>query len=131
MSLYPNTFYRISIKALIQDENNKILLVKEDNWKWELPGWWLDHGELAQDWLNREIMEEMWLKTTHIDKNPSYFLTWFENNKWKSNIVYKTKLYDLNFTATEECVEIWFFTKQEALKLDLFPNVIKLLDLYK
>ena len=75
-------------------------------------------------------MEEMWLKTTHIDEQPSYLLTWFENNKWKSNIVYKTKLYDLNFTPTEECVEIWFFTKEETLKLDLFPNVIKLLNFY-
>jgi ADP-ribose pyrophosphatase YjhB (NUDIX family) len=130
MSLYPNTFYRVSIKALIE-QDNKILLVKEDNWKWELPGGWLDHWEDPQTWLEREIMEEMWLQTHSIANNPSYFLTWFENNKWKSNVVYKTTLDNFEFTPSEECVEIWFYGKEEALKLDLFPNVIKFFEIYK
>lgn len=130
MSLYPNTIYRISIKALIE-QDDKVLLVKEDNWKWELPWSGLDHGENPQKWLEREIMEEMWLKTLSIESNPSYFLTWFENNKWKSNVVYKTTLENFEFTPSEECIEIWFYWKEEAIKLDLFPNVIKFFEIYK
>lgn len=34
----PNCFYRISVKALILNDEGKFLLTKEDNGLWELPG---------------------------------------------------------------------------------------------
>lgn len=130
MSLYPNTVYRVSIKALIE-KDSKVLLIKENNWKWELPWWWLDHWENPQDGIKREIFEEMWLQVSSVENKPDYFFTWFENNKWKSNVLYKAELKNFNFTASEECVEIWFFSKDEALKLDLFANVEKFFKSYK
>ena len=131
MSLFPSTYYRVSIKALVIDENEKVLLMKENNGQWELPWGWLDHGEEPHCWLKREIHEEMWLETIYIAKQPSYFLTWFENNKWKSNVIYETKLKNLEFNKSDECVEIWFFSKEEAKKLNLFPNVLKFFENYK
>lgn len=41
---YPNTFYRVSIKALIKNDKGEILVVKEHQDKWEPPGGGLDHG---------------------------------------------------------------------------------------
>jgi 8-oxo-dGTP pyrophosphatase MutT (NUDIX family) len=38
----PNCFYRVSIKALVLDEQGRFLLCREDNGKWELPGGGLD-----------------------------------------------------------------------------------------
>ena len=35
---YPNTFYRASIKAVIRNEADEVLVVKEHQDKWELPG---------------------------------------------------------------------------------------------
>jgi len=37
-SQIPACFYRISIKALILDENGRFLLCREDNGKWDFPG---------------------------------------------------------------------------------------------
>jgi 8-oxo-dGTP diphosphatase len=34
----PPCFYRLSVKALIHDEQGRFLLVKEENNLWELPG---------------------------------------------------------------------------------------------
>ena len=56
---YPTTFYRVSIKALIRNAAGQVLVVKEHQDKWELPGGGLDHGESVHDCLQRELQEEL------------------------------------------------------------------------
>lgn len=127
----PKCYYRVSIKALIIDEEGRFLLCREDVGKWELPGGGLDFWETPEEGVRRELKEEMGLKAISVASNPSYFLTWFENWKWKSNVIYKTTVENLDFTPSDECQEIWFFTAQEALKLELFPNVVEFCKQYK
>ena len=121
----PNCFYRISIKALVLDEQGRVMLVREDNDKWELPGGGLDHGEDIRKGLAREIKEEMGLEVTYMAQTPSYFFTFVaeKSKQWMSNVVYEVKLKDLNFTPSDECQEIRFVTKEEAKALNLFPNI--------
>ncbi len=120
----PDNFYRTSIKALILDEGGRFLLTKEDNGTWELPGGGLDFGETPQDSLRRESREEMGLTVTFVADQPSYFLT-AQNGKgtWIANVIYETRVQDLNFTPSDECVEVRFFTPDEALKENIFPSV--------
>lgn len=127
----PNCFYRVSIKALVLDEEGRFLLCREDNGKWELPGGGLDFWENPQEGITREIKEEMGLEVTSVADRPSYFFTWLEKWRWKSNVIYKTTLQNLNFTPSDECEEIWFFSTEEALKLDLFSNVVEFCKQYK
>ncbi len=121
----PDCYYRISIKALIKNEENKILLIQEDTGLRELPWGGLGFGETAQEGLHRELLEEMWLEALHIAKKPSFFFT--RQEKWcrKSNIVYETTLKHLNFTPTQECVAIRFFSPQEMMlqQDSLYHNV--------
>lgn|GEM_PF-2899482 len=35
--MYPNTFYRVSVKAVIRDANDRVLVVKENQDTWSLP----------------------------------------------------------------------------------------------
>jgi ADP-ribose pyrophosphatase YjhB (NUDIX family) len=56
---YPNAFYRVSIKAVIRNENNEVLLVKEGGGTWSLPGGGMDHGETPKEALAREMVEEV------------------------------------------------------------------------
>ncbi len=132
----PECFYRISIKALILDDKKRFLLTKEENGKWELPGGGLEFGEKPQKCLTREIKEEMGLDVTFVADNPSYFLTsqfltsQKEDSPWSSNVVYLAKVNDLNFTPSNECVEVRFFTKKEALKENLFSNIVSFIALY-
>lgn len=128
----PDNFYRVSAKALILDEEKRFLLVFETKGLWALPGGGIDFDEKPEDALVREIREEMGLEVTQINERPSYFLTaprkvdaW-----WVGNVVYETKLRDLNFTPSDECVKLRFFTKEEAMKEKLFPNVIEFVRIY-
>jgi len=122
----PNCFYRLSAKALVLDETRtKFLLIRETVGIWDFPGWGLDFWENLQEGIIREFKEETWLEVIWIDKKPCYFVTAYrENKKFRiANIIYETKLKDLNFTPSDECQEIRFFTKEEAEKLNLQPNV--------
>jgi len=128
----PDKYYRISVKALVLNKEKKFLLTKEDNGKWELPGGGIEFGEDYKTCLKRELKEETGLTVTHINDRPAYFFTdKHPNYKWISNVLFETKLKDLNFTPSEECIEMRFFSKEEAAKEKIFSNVktfIKLFD---
>lgn len=110
-------FYRISVKALIKNSDGKILLSKEENGFFDFLGGGLDHGETPQEGLKREVLEETNLKVKNIALNPSYFITFYSksNTIWAANVLMECELEDLNFTASDECVALEFFTPQEIL----------------
>ena len=55
--------FRVSLKAVIFNENNEVLIVKESDrdW-WDIPGGGMDHGESIKEALARELKEEVSLK---------------------------------------------------------------------
>jgi 8-oxo-dGTP pyrophosphatase MutT (NUDIX family) len=127
----PDCFYRISVKALVLDSEKRFLLMKQENGRWDLPGGGLDFGEDHHEGLAREIQEEMGLVADHIADYPSYFLTDnFKSGVWFSNIIYLARLSDFNFIPSDECVEIRFFTREEAEQEDTLVNVKKFIAMY-
>lgn len=126
MDQIPNWFYRISAKALILNEDKKFLLVREEKW-WELPWWWLEYLETPQEWVKRELHEEMWINVVSVKESPSYFITIKKDNwVWIANVIYETQV-DIdeifNFKPSNECLEVRFFDVNEAQNEKLFPNV--------
>ncbi len=94
-SKYPNGFYRVSIKALIRDGKGRVLVVKEDDKCWDLPGGGLDHGENIQDSLKRELFEEIGHNESfesHFVGIESMFLP--EKEAWLLWIVYEVTIRD-------------------------------------
>lgn len=126
----PECFYRVSAKALILDETRtKFLICKEESGYWELPGGGLDWGTTPQEDIPREIEEEMGLVTSYVAEHPSYFITdqTLHKKAWIVNVVYETTVQDLNFTPSDECVEIRFVDKDDLEEdMDLFPTIPKL-----
>lgn len=133
MNTIPECFYRISVKALILNEDrDKFLITKEDNGKWELPGGGLDWYTSPQDDVKREIKEEMGLDVTWVAKHPAYFLTVLSGlpEKPRANVLYEVKVDSLDFTPSDECTEVRFVNADEARSLDLFENVKIFIDLF-
>jgi len=122
-----NAWYRISVKALIYNQKLEVLLMKERSWVWDFPGGWLDHGENPVEWLKRELQEEMWLKTISIKSQPSAFITTHKpqskTRPWIGNVFYETHVENLDFIASDECIEIGFFDKNTIKNINTLPNV--------
>lgn len=95
--LYPSTVYRVSVKALIKDNQGRVLIVEEKD-KWDLPGGGLDHGEDAVAGIKRELFEELGVVDVNV-KNPVCVKTFYLENKqaWLMWIVYEVELNKTNF----------------------------------
>lgn len=129
----PECFYRVSVKALILNETrDKFLICEEDSGIWELPGGGLDWGTTPQEDLPREISEEMGLKTIKIADNPSYFITdqTINRKRWIVNVVYETEVEDLNFTPSDECINIKFVDKDDIRDVNVFPTIKQLGEMF-
>lgn len=131
--MIPQSFYRVSVKALVLDEQKRFLLTKESNGVWELPGGGLDFGEDVKTCLRREVREEMGLAIDFISDQPSYFLVARNSQKyfWATNVVYATTLSSLDFTPSDECTEIRFFTKEEAMKVATYQTIDQFIEMYQ
>ena len=129
-----NCFYRVSIKALVLNESrDKFLLCEEESGIWELPGGGLDWGSTPQEDLPREIREEMGIKVTRIADNPSYFVVAETKKKdiWYANVLYETELENLDFTPSDECQSVKFVDKDDISKMQVFPNVTRLAEMFE
>jgi len=131
----PNCFYRVSVKALVLNETrDKFLICREAVGYWNLPGGGLEWGASPQEDLPREIAEEMGLAVEKVADNPCYFVTDQQtiNPSIKiANVIYETILDNLDFRASDECLEIKFVDRHDLKDLQVFPDVIKLAEMFK
>jgi len=121
--------YRISLKAAIQDEDGRILLLREKSGDWELPGGGLEHGESIKDALAREIAEETGMVLESMDERPEVFWTIHKDVgsptlKWFAFLVYEVRVSGIfrADTTNDEAQEARYFSKEEAKKLQLHDN---------
>ncbi len=124
----PNTFYRVSTKALIYDETReKFAVVLEDNGWWELLGGGLDWGEDPHKCLQREINEEAGLEVKWISSEPVYCLQG-KNMKdiWSVALVYEVKVKDFNFRPSAECTAMKFISPNEITSIKAWRTVTEL-----
>jgi len=135
---FPPSFFRVTVKGLFV-KDGKLLLLKEPlklSGKWELPGGGLDFGEDIHEGLRREIEEEMHLKVKSISKNPVYAWPWrYEKSRnldWYYSLVlvYKIEFENLDFTPTNSCEEIGFFSKEELNDIELCKQTNGLKDYF-
>lgn len=121
------------MKGLILNKpKNKFLICKEESGIWELPGGGLEWGMTPQEDLKREIKEEMSLPTTKIAEHPSYFFTNQTVNRgvWIVNVLYETELESLDFTPSNECVDITFVNKDDIRDMNVFPTITHLANVF-
>ncbi len=74
----------------------------------------------------------MWLDIKEFEDQPSYFLKFMgKNGKEKVNVVYGTQVTNLHFIPSDECLEVWFFGKEDIDNIEVLPNVQEFIKIYK
>jgi 8-oxo-dGTP diphosphatase len=122
--------YRISVKAAIKDETGRILLLREKDGSWELPGGGLEHGEEPKQALAREIAEETGMHVEWMGDQPAAFWSIYKevgspSLKWFAFVVYEAKVSGVFRPDPEgdEAQEAQYFTIEEAKRLQLHDNL--------
>ena len=103
--------FRLSIKALVQNEYGEVLVVKETGrgW-WDLPGGGMDHEESIKDAIARELKEEVNLngdftyKVISVDE-PSFLE---HANLWQVRLVFLVKPAVMQFSPGEDGDDLTF-----------------------
>lgn len=108
--------FRVSIKALVVNDDGDILVVKESsrNW-WDVPGGGMEHGETVKDAIRRELREEVSLRGDF-----EYEIISIEDpgllqrlNAWQMRIVFVVKPKDATFAPGDDGDEILFINPEE------------------
>jgi len=123
-----NKAFQISIKGLCFDAQNHLMMIKEEDGTWEIPGGRLEAGEEILSTLKREIKEEMGLECEIVDQKPFCIYSTFDQDTLpRLMIFYKIRLNNLDFTPSDECTEIKFCTKDEITQLNLISQLKSLI----
>lgn len=86
-------WYRVSVKALIRDKDDRVLFMGE-NKGFSLPGGGLEHGETIEEALRRELLEELELEAVSVSVQPHSILPYYypENQKVGMWLVYEVEV---------------------------------------
>lgn len=103
--------FRVSMKALIINDDGDILVVKESgrDW-WDLPGGGMDHGESIKDAIRRELYEEVSLAGDFehdiiLVEDPVFIAG---ANMWQIRVTFLVKPQDPTFSPGEDGDEVQF-----------------------
>ena len=116
--VYPmSNCHKVSVAALVINEEGKILLVNSPWRGWEYPGGLIEPGETFEEALHREVREESGVEIeitgfVGICKNVGLDIV---------NIDFTAKYVGGSLTTSEESTEVGWFTAEEAFEMITFP----------
>lgn len=119
----PDAFYRISIKILVKNRDDKILVVQDTtNDTWEIPGGGLDHGETIEQTAKREIQEELGVELLRFGEEPiAITIGQHPNNYLTLMLYYWGELASGSFNL-EKKFKSTFVDRDEFLRLEMLGD---------
>lgn len=119
LSRLPSPFYRGTIKAIILDEQKRLLIGRgeEDTSGWEIPGGGFEHNESVEECLKRELKEELGVEVARIGKIAFIYRGKSVHGWTILRIAVPVKLKSYNFKYGD-MVEAKFVTKEQLMSVD-------------
>jgi len=126
----PNdTQFQISVKGLFANAKGKLLMMQEDNGRWDFPGGRIQKGENLIDCLKRECLEETGLHCEVVETQPSIVYSAIDQEgRARLMVFFKIHFDSLDFKPSDECTAIGFYSKAEVANLPSCPQLQKLPD---
>ena len=120
-----DSLIRVTLKAVIQDDKGRTLVVKERgrDW-WDIPGGGIDHGETIKEALARELYEEVSLEGDFeyevlLAEDPHYLE---ELHLYQMRITFLVKPTSMIFTKGDDGDEVQFIDADIYEKSDLWTE---------
>ncbi len=111
--------YRVSLRALIRNEEGKVLAVKEHGDMWHLPGGGLDHSETIDEGLARELREETGYTGKFTSRSEGVYLSRVERlgNLMQVILVFEVVPESFDFPGGPDSAELEFVDESEVFDL--------------
>ena len=119
----PSPFYRVSLKALVFDDQRRLLVVREFADAWEAPGGGWEHGETLEECLDRELGEELGVGLAGIEAATLHPSTGFVSDRRFQRLKLSV-LASIDGTPAPcgEVLEVRWVTPSELRTLDAPPG---------
>jgi len=117
----PSPYYRVATRAVILDDQQRILIVENHDGDYELPGGGWEYDESFNVCLEREIDEELGVKVASVE--PSILGVYRGRNSYGMTlrVAVRVTLRSHDFKPVD-MARAWFVSKEEFLKLDFKPT---------
>jgi 8-oxo-dGTP diphosphatase len=116
----PSPYYRVSLKAIIFDNDKRILVVQTEDGLWELPGGGWEHGESMQECLRREINEELGVPIDHINFSSAYpYAAKGRTGHMRLKLAIPVTAKDQDFTLGDDVTDCKFVNAKELARLEM------------
>ncbi|MBX9808798.1 NUDIX domain-containing protein [Candidatus Gracilibacteria bacterium] len=153
----PKGFYRITVKAIVMNEDSEILLLKEGRWNditsefyredggmYDLPGGGLEWGEDFREGLFREIEEEMGIirDMVNIGESPLYVQVTELDDRYHDDqlrddfypvcmMYFPVHLTSLDFHRSSECIGYEWTKIADFSKIPIWTHSMSLTQIFK
>lgn len=120
---FDSPFYRVTAKALIFDEHDKLLVLTTANGNYELPGGGWEHDESYEQCLAREIQEELGVGVGSI--SPVLFIYRGRNDNkgfMTLRIVTEVTLKSHEFAYGDDMRSAQFVSREQFVSMDWATN---------
>jgi 8-oxo-dGTP pyrophosphatase MutT (NUDIX family) len=116
----PSTFYRVTVKGLVFDDRQRLLVCVNDEGGYELPGGGLEYDETLEDCLRRELQEELGAELSKIGQIVCvYYMRSPFRNVPVVRIAVRVAVAPGVYAHGDTIVSSRYVTKEEFLALDL------------
>ncbi len=125
----PSTYYRATAKALIKDDQNRLLVVRNEHGHDELPGGGIEFGESFDACLVREVQEELGVSVRERGRIVCVYMgSNHDTGVPTIRIAASVTLDSHNFVLSDGMVDYRFVTREEFMtsNLDFDEQGVKL-----
>lgn len=118
MDKLPSTYYRVSAKALILDDNQELLVFRDKDGEWEVPGGGWEHDETFEACMARELAEEVQATVASVEGIAFCYRGTTRHGNPKLCVAAWVRLGSRELVPSgDDLVEARFVTKAELLQL--------------
>lgn len=127
LSKLPSTFYRVTAKALVFDESQRLLVCHAGE-TWEMPGGGWEHDESFEACLRREVQEELGVALKRTDNIAFLYRGQSKKGYYTIRIAIPSELTSYDFIPGDGMDEARFVTREEFLHLNFARDEVVIKD---